>query len=555
MNDNGIGLNFSAPNQFNSVAACRPHRHDDFKQHVAYTKRRCSFNAIAHAHFWAWYCLIVVVLWFFLGIASLGRAIRLRGVSLPWCKRMQSPAKTFYWKVVFEKDGIAAHRWCFAFVLAAAAFAFFYGWQFASKSFALNNSGLPDNRLRGAGICIVATGCLLMRLAYTLHVQLRDAAHTMVVVVLGSISVTGLFVVAECNEKGCRGYIGRKSVHGVEFFTGANAVIIASSIFCLLTAWFVWRTLQVRHKLADQLIAGDKETYNKIWEQLLESNKQAIDVLAVDEKRIMEHAVALDSDVVARDDNNCCSRAWMKVQIKEGAKYTKQIFDCWGYSNSNSDGDGNNVHDGNNVYKGGDDVPLLPYGDDQRHLTRQNQKLIREAMENAGEPARPRQLLSNLSVLFAQAAMLNGHFQAAVTRWADVSGTAKSSIPVKRRRRAIEKLFRSYAGDGARIIDLVRSMIEFETVEGLTECLNDIANDPKVGIINVKNRLAASYNSNASAGYRNVALNLILVDEFTMQCQVDIHVCELQLGLVVFEKEKNADGHKRYVEWRNARAD
>ena len=74
-------------------------------------------------------------------------------------------------------------------------------------------------------------------------------------------------------------------------------------------------------------------------------------------------------------------------------------------------------------------------------------------------------------------------------------------------------------------------MIEFETIEDLTKCLNDIVDDPKVGIINVKNRLAASYNSDASAGYRNVALNLILVDEFTMQCQVDIHVCELQLGL------------------------
>ena len=319
---------------------------------------------------------------------------------------------------------------------------------------------------------------------------------------------------------------------------------------CLLTAWFVWRTLQVRHKLADRLIAGDKKKYNEIWEHLLEGNNQAIAILAAVEKSILEHAamhVAFDRDAKARNNNGCCTCAWMKVRITEGAKYIKEM--C--YLNSSSD----NVGINNNVYEDQNDVPLLSYGDDQHHLTRQNQQLIREAMRNAGEPTRPIQLLSNLSVLFAQAAMLNGHFQVAVNRWAGVPGKGKSSISVKRRRRAIEKLFRSYGGDGARIIDLVRSMIEFETIEDLTKCLNDIATDPKVGIINVKNRLATSYNSNASAGYRNVALNLILVDEFTMQCQVDIHVCELQLGLAVFEKEKNADGHKRYVEWRNARAD
>lgn len=579
-NDNGIGLNLSVPASHESVPSCRPHRiysantnknsryiahHQgeikSDKRAIAYAKRRCSFDTIAHAHFWAWYCLVGVLVWFGLSITSLGRAIRLRGVRLPWCKRIQTPAKTFYWKVIFEKDSIAAHKWCFAFVLATAAFGFYLGWQFASKDFALNNSGFRDDRLTWAGICAVATGCLMLYLAYTLHVQLRDTAHIMFVVVLCSMSVTCFLVAAGCKKKGCSGYIGgylKYPYHG-EFFPGSNAVIVASGMLCLLTAWFVWRTLQLRRKLADKMIAGDKKKYNAIWEDLVGRNKQAIDVLAAEEKIIMEQAVhgALDSDVVARDSDNCSTCAWMKIQIKEGAKYIKQKFDC--RRHSNSDIDDANMSDDNNVYEDavqdGDDDLLLPY-DDQRHLTHQNQKLIREAMGNAaGEPTRPMQLMNNLSVLFAQAAMLNGHFQAAVNRWAGVSGTAKGSISVKRRRRAIEKLFRCYGGDGARIIDLVRSVIEFETIEDLTKCLNDIANDPKVGIINVKNRLAVSYNSDASAGYRNVALNLILVDAFTMQCQIDTHVCELQLGLAVFEQEKDADGHKRYVEWRNARAD
>ena len=127
LNGNGIGLNLSAPDEYDSSPGCRPHRkysnedprhlHVDFKDQVAYTKRRCSFDTVAHAQFWAWYCLVGVLLWFSVGITSLGRAIRLRGVSLPWCKRMQRPTKTFYWKVVFEKDGIAAHQWCTPMVL------------------------------------------------------------------------------------------------------------------------------------------------------------------------------------------------------------------------------------------------------------------------------------------------------------------------------------------------------------------------------------------------------------------------------------------------------
>ena len=238
----------------------------------------------------------------------------------------------------------------------------------------------------------MVTGCLLLRLAYTLHVQLRDAAHAMFVVVLCSLSVTGCFVVAECKKKGC-------GSSGGEYFDGSNAVIIACAICSLLAAWFVSRTLQVRHKLADQLIAKDKKRYDDIWEDVRES-EQAIDALAADEKRIMEDAVALGRDVMARDNNSCCTRAWIKVQIKEGAKYIKEVFDCWGHVNSNCDNGGNNVHEEEN-----DDVALLQGEDgemeeqgragsrrvasnNQRHLTHQNQKLIREAMENAsGTPS------------------------------------------------------------------------------------------------------------------------------------------------------------------------
>ena len=135
-------------------------------------------------------------------------------------------------------------------------------------------------------------------------------------------------------------------------------------------------------------------------------------------------------------------------------------------------------------------------------------------------------------------------------------GTHFKYVPVKRRKRAIEKLWRSYRGDGARLIDLVRSTIEVETTADLSKCLKEILNDPGVAVLQIKNRFSERYNSKESAGYRNLSLSLLVVDQFTMSRGVDAHVCELQLGLEAFEYlKKRLDGHKRYVKFRDRRAE
>ena len=105
------------------------------------------------------------------------------------------------------------------------------------------------------------------------------------------------------------------------------------------------------------------------------------------------------------------------------------------------------------------------------------------------------------------------------------------------------------------IIDLVRSAITFETVAELHKCLQAIAADPTVCILGLKNRFALDYDSAQSAGYRNLALNIVVVDRFSMLQGVERHVCELQLGLKAFDDLKNEHGHQLYVQWRDARAD
>lgn len=157
-----------------------------------------------------------------------------------------------------------------------------------------------------------------------------------------------------------------------------------------------------------------------------------------------------------------------------------------------------------------------------------------------------------------KAGELNDHFQEKLKYWAGEAGGSlpSSDLPVKRRRRAIEKLWRTYGGDAARLIDLCRGAIRLETPADLARCVQLILEDPHCGVLQIKNRLTKKHNPLSSAGYRNVSLSLIIVDEYTMSRGIDAHVCELQLGLGPFEDLKYyLDGHARYVKFRNSRAE
>jgi len=54
---------------------------------------------------------------------------------------------------------------------------------------------------------------------------------------------------------------------------------------------------------------------------------------------------------------------------------------------------------------------------------------------------------------------------------------------------------------------------------------------------------------------RDVALNVRIVSEEAIELALDTHVCEVQLILKHYAEMKSDEGHKRYVEFRNARAE
>ena len=94
----------------------------------------------------------------------------------------------------------------------------------------------------------------------------------------------------------------------------------------------------------------------------------------------------------------------------------------------------------------------------------------------------------------------------------------------------------------------------FESLAGLSACLRAILADPDLDVVRVKNRHARAYPSAASAGYRDVGLQLRLAGAAAAAVPADAagHVCELQLLLLPFARVKSESGHRRFIAFRNA---
>ncbi len=83
--------------------------------------------------------------------------------------------------------------------------------------------------------------------------------------------------------------------------------------------------------------------------------------------------------------------------------------------------------------------------------------------------------------------------------------------------------------DVSRLLDLCRQSIVFESLDDLASCLQTIEADPDVTILRIKNRLDPNYNSLTTAGYRDVELNMLIINQATLDLGINTHVCEMQL--------------------------
>ena len=220
-----------------------------------------------------------------------------------------------------------------------------------------------------------------------------------------------------------------------------------------------------------------------------------------------------------------------------------------------------------------DDIEeMLEQQPPSQHMVRGN-NMVRKKLRKRATTA------EQVKILLTQAWAVNGTFQRAVATWKRGRGAGESKaggdrdededleaaagnggmLP-KRRQRAIEKVWRSYGGNAMRLGDLVRASLTFNTVGELKACLALILADNTVRVLRVKNRFAGKYDARKlSCGYRDIQLSVALSESCLSPEDVEKglheHVCEVQLHLSPIYALKNDEGHKRYVEFRNRRAE
>uniref|UniRef100_A0A7S1DHM5 Uncharacterized protein n=2 Tax=Hemiselmis andersenii TaxID=464988 RepID=A0A7S1DHM5_HEMAN len=143
-------------------------------------------------------------------------------------------------------------------------------------------------------------------------------------------------------------------------------------------------------------------------------------------------------------------------------------------------------------------------------------------------------------------------------KWRDIKDDPNMVAKVhwthmKRHGRAIEKLLRSYQNSPSKLLDISRNSVIFENMTHLTNCLGIIVTDENVRVERLKNRLSPDYDPEETEGYRDVCINLRIINKQAQGVGAELHICEVQLLLLEFAALKTFQGHQRYVSARNTR--
>jgi hypothetical protein len=85
--------------------------------------------------------------------------------------------------------------------------------------------------------------------------------------------------------------------------------------------------------------------------------------------------------------------------------------------------------------------------------------------------------------------------------------------------------------DVSLLLDICRQAIVFESVAALTAALLKIAADDDVVLVRMKNRMLVGHAAEETAGYRDVVINVRVVNEDTRKLGIEMHVAEVQLVL------------------------
>merc|ERR1712232_832099 len=108
-------------------------------------------------------------------------------------------------------------------------------------------------------------------------------------------------------------------------------------------------------------------------------------------------------------------------------------------------------------------------------------------------------------------------------------------------------VIRSYNGNGARVLDLVRSTIVADRISEVRQVLEMVSSEASVHLI--KNRFDSNADAKDTFGYRDV--NVQLSFEQLEHTSWAGFVFELQIQLKSILNIKSAEGHRAYIRCRN----
>jgi len=171
--------------------------------------------------------------------------------------------------------------------------------------------------------------------------------------------------------------------------------------------------------------------------------------------------------------------------------------------------------------------------------------------------------VQNLDQLYSQAMLLCPVLHRRASNWALMSN---GNVPLgkladstwtslKSPSRAIQKAVRTYWSDPSYVLDICRCSIVFPTVSELTTCLECIYEDEQVELVRLRSRMTNDDLAHRSAGYRDVCVNLRIINQDTVAVGCENHVMEVQLLLQPIAAIKHDKAHLRYVHYRNLRCE
>jgi hypothetical protein len=124
---------------------------------------------------------------------------------------------------------------------------------------------------------------------------------------------------------------------------------------------------------------------------------------------------------------------------------------------------------------------------------------------------------------------------------------------VKGVERGIAKVDSTYGGDVSRLLDVCRERIVFGSIKDLTDCIEELSNDPEVSVVRIKSSMTkAGLNPTVPSGLRFISVNMRIQNVQTRKLAISAHVCEVLLMLKSCAELITPEVHQKYIRYRNS---